>query len=474
MFKKAIIVLSVLLAALLIYSCSDRGTNITRPDYPVRNGFQASITNEGGHLFSEELAISMFSQVRGVPAITYKIYSPTDLENGELPLPGMGPNYPVLYLLSPFRGTNFYYFNHGLAAVADKLTAAGEIDSMLIVCIDGSAGYGATFYGNSWAGGKYTKAIGDREYDAISGSLIDYIDAILATDTSRVNRGISGFEMGGYGAFRIAVTYSENFGSVSAVSSPLDFDGADSTGGFILLFPQIAAGLDLNGDGQVTHQEFKSMDSSYNAPLRTMLMGAACSFSPHVDYDYLVDWGSTPEANDTFYFEDTMTYFNPEGSIEFHLPFDENGNIPDTSVVDSTVDTTIAYIDTTINGIDTLFDTTFAIDTLIDTVGFYDSLWGFWLENNIESMIADGHPDAMDEMNIRLFTVADDPYNFNQQTVDFAEFLEEYLSARGISKELTPLEFGGYEGYPATADRFVYDILPAVLKFHSDIFNTGN
>jgi hypothetical protein len=320
--------------------------------------------------------------------------------------------------------------------------------------------------------------------------------------------------MGGYGAVRVAIEYSENFGSVSAVSSPLDFDGADGNGGFLSLFQQVINTLDV---------PFRQLDTSYVDPLRTMIMAAACSFSPHVWYDTLFfPYPLMPMAFDTVYFDDSLTLFAPEGSqsgIAFHLPFNENGDIPDTTVettdydsllvedisvdfidttflddvdtlalVDTTVtvdtlwvgppvsdwqyDTTITY-DTTIV-YDSLFqyDTTFLYDTLlvvdttIDTIGYYDSVWTLWLNNSPENLLAQ-YPNALhpDSTSLKLFTIADDQYGFNRQTEAFAAFLE---ATYGIQFEVN--DFDGYEGYANTTGRFVYDILPYILKFHSDLF----
>ncbi|MEW5925653.1 MAG: alpha/beta hydrolase-fold protein, partial [Candidatus Zixiibacteriota bacterium] len=227
MFRKFGIVLMILTAALLSFGCSERESNIVRPDYNIRDGHTGVFTHPGGHIVSDYLAFTMFSSVRMVPSVNFKVYVPPNYV-------ATGRNYPVLYLLAPFRGNDSYYFNHGLVAIADKMIEEGTIKPMLIVCVDGSAGYGGTFYGNSWYGGKYAEAIGDKIGDPVSGSLVDYIDAVYNTyDSTRETRAIAGFEMGGYGAVRIAAMFPENFSSVSAISAPLDFDGAGGTGGFV-------------------------------------------------------------------------------------------------------------------------------------------------------------------------------------------------------------------------------------------------
>ncbi|UCD95337.1 MAG: hypothetical protein JSU69_04610, partial [Candidatus Zixiibacteriota bacterium] len=307
-----------------------------------------------------------------------------------------------------------------------------------------------TWYGDTWAGGKWAEVIGDIEGGQPGeGYLIDYVDNALNTISDRDHRAISGFGMGGYGAFRVATAYSENFGSVSAVSAPLDFD-VDGTGGFKLLFKEVIQNLDDQGLGYISHDTYKAMDTAYLNPVRTMIMAAACAFTPHFDYGGWMYFGYPPLAESTYIFDDTMTLIHPEGEVWFHLPFDEWGNIPDTNIIDTTIIIT-----------DTLLGTA---DTLIDTVGQYDSLWGIWMSNNVEAIMAD-HPGALDNTAIQLYTIADDQYGFNLQTISFASFLSSQLG-----RTIQPVEFTGYDGYPASANKFTYDILPAILKFHSDEF----
>jgi len=410
MLRKIAVVLSVLLLAAVFFGCSDRGTDVTKIEY---SRFDVPVGNDGGHQIADELAFTMFSS----HAIYYRIYLPPNYAGF-----GEGEPYPVLYLLSPFRGDAFYYFNHGLSAVANRMIADGEIEPMIIVCIDGSAGYGGVFYGDNYAGGKYARAIGSIQGSFVDGSMVDYIDAVFNTRTERENRAISGFGMGGYGAMRIAITYPDNFASVSSCSAPLDFDGDDGSGGFIPLFHQIIDELDTQGQGYITQAAYKGMDTAYNAPVRTMMMAAACAFSPHYYFDNVTNL-NPPAALDTTILDDTLTYFNPQAGFFFHLPFDSAGN-------------TVSVV------------------------------WDKWLENNLGTILTN-NPGALDNTQVRLFTVSDDQYGFKEQTESFATQLSTELGAN-----ISPTEYPGYVDYPAIQGRFVYDILPAILKFHSDNFST--
>nr|MBN2277833.1 hypothetical protein [candidate division Zixibacteria bacterium] len=408
MLRKYSVILSVLLLTALFVGCSDRGTDVTKTDY---SRFDVPLGNDGGHVVTDELAFTMFKS----HAIYYRIYLPPNYANY-----GEGAPYPVLYLLSPFRGDAFYYFNHGLSAVANRMIAEGEIKNMIIVCIDGSAGFGGVFYGNNYAGGKYAKALGDIEGDPVSGTFLDYIKIILNTLDNRENRAISGFGMGGYGAMRIATEYSENFGSVSACAAPLDFDGANGSGGFIPLFQQIIDELDTEGQGYISDSLYKAMDTAYDYPVRSMMMAAACAFSPHYFYIDPISYNPAVSA-DTIILDDTLTAFERGAGLYFHLPFDSAGTPRDT-------------------------------------------VWNRWLENNLENILA-AHPDALDNTQVQLFTLSDGLYGFNEQTESFAAYLSTVLGTT-----ITPYEYSGYPGYPANEGRFVYDILPAILKFHSDNF----
>jgi len=419
MIKNFGIVFTVFAAALLVFGCSEREDNIVRPDSEVRDGLTGVYIFPGGHLAADELAFSMFNSVRKVPSIYLKVYAPPDYEP-------TGRRYPVLYMMSPFRGDDSYYFNHGLVAIADQMIADGEIQPMIIVCIDGSVGYGGTFYGNTYFGGKYAQAIGSIQNDPISGSIIDYIDGVFNTYDSRADRAIAGFGMGGYGAVRIAAMYPDNFGAVSAISAPLDFDGAAGTGGFVPLFKDVISNLSGTGSDYISLAEYRDMDTAYSNPLRTMMMAAGTAFTPHVlDIDNIISL-NPPRALDSTFIEDTLTYLNPEGNVAFHLPFDTAGNP-------------------------------------------YQPIWDLWLDNNVSSII-ENNPGCFDNMAVKLFTTNDDEYGFNVQTINFASWLQGYMNMRGYVRDYSPDNYEGYEGYEATGGRMLYDILPVLLKYHSDNF----
>ncbi len=434
MNKHILILLLLFFITTIFFACSDRGNNIIYNDYESNLG--AYLID---HEYDEEMGFCMFNEIGLFRHIRCRAYVPPGYKH-----PNEGSPYPVLYLLSPYGETEMFFFSHSLQQVANRMIASGEIKPMIIVCINGRTGYGGSFYGNSYAGGKYVDAIGSIRNHPDTGSMVDYIDYAMNTISDvrygagkgRANRAISGVGMGGYGAMRMAIRYSENFSSVSAISAPLDFDGATGNGGFIPLFQQILNNLNIS-----THEEYKQMDTSYSYPLQTMMFAAATSFSPH-DTNYVnpefypYDWRhpDLPQlwnADDTLRITDTLTYFEPFGPIsamKYHLPF---------------------YYDATVAGVNEDYT--------------YTPIWSLWLDNNIESILTD-YPNALDTTDVLLMTTADAKYNFYQQTLDFSKHLTD------LSIEHNLNTYSGYDGYQATGERFFYDILQDILKFHSDKF----
>ncbi len=394
MFRTYSIIASLILLVGLFAGCSDRG--ITSKIDVYDSGYILP----GQHSFAFYLNKSMFSSAEDPYLVRFRIYSPPVFTQQNL-----GQPYPVLFLLSPFGEDEFFYFNHGLKAVADRLIGTGKIQPMWIVCVNGANAYGGSFYGNSEAGGLYESIIGRKDstlmFNDAQASLIDYIDAIFNTIPERASRGISGYGMGGYGAFRIASKYQENFSSVSAITAPLDFDGATGNGGLIPYFDDIIANLDTT---------YRAMDTTSEDIFRTMILAAACSFSPN-------DTGVVNDGN--VITDSTTLLITPSGAgkVKIHLPFDSTG-------------------------------------------AAYTPIWNLWLANNIETIRAANPPTL--EQPIMLINTPEALYGFYQQTLDF----HNYLTSQSVDHEY--LEFVGYPGYPSVRSEYIYDILEAILIFHSE------
>ncbi len=408
------ILITGLIAAAALLSCSDRGNPVeSLPYYP--GGVVFNAVNQH---FVRHLDYQMFGQ----NSIYFQIYVPYGYSDTESPQ----RFYPMLLMLTPFRGDEYFYFNHGLKDLADKMIATGEIKPMIIVCISGATDFGGCFYGDNWAGGKYAETIGNinnpKRWTDSAGTMLDYFIGILRDYEEEGNihgyrstRAVSGIGMGGYGAMRVALRYSENFSSVSAVSAPLDFDGAAGTGGFIPLFHDLMT--------EVGAANYAAMDIDNAKPLQSMFFAAASAFSPH-DTGYI----ETVIADGVI--NDPATWFNSfalSANASVHLPFGPDGEV---SAVP----------------------------------------WSLWRENNIPTILAD-YSGALDSLNIFLMhSNGWDGYSFNEQTKDFRDLLRNTYGKIPGTPSFDTLSYNGLPGYDSDANIYVWDILPHILKYHSDKF----
>ena len=420
MMKKYLIGSMVLLAAVLIYSCSDRGSNVEPFTYDTGLIFDTYTQHSVSYMEDAVLIENA--------TIKYQVYFPADYKDV-----GIGEPMPVLYLLTPFRGRAQYYFNHGLAELADRMIGTGEIRPMVLFVISGYNDYGGCFYGSSRFGGDYVNALGNivDPDDCMAGyyaTFLDYANCILNTlPDSAGYRAIAGVGMGGYGAMRIAVEFPEHFSAVSAVSAPLDFDGTDNAGGFLPLFQDF-----MNDVGR---DNYATVQFDFNNVMQSMLVAASVAFSPH----------DTGTVGDGFVISDTTSFFK-SSDVKYHLPFYRNGQQTDT-----------------------LYDTV-TVDPLdVDTTIVNNGGWMAWQENNIPNILT-ANPTALDETQVLLAYATDsDEYTFNEQTSDFHDLLvATYGKVEG--QDLQTITYDGYGDYVASGDRFIFDLLPEILKFHSDKF----
>jgi len=438
------ILLAVVVAVFLAVGCTDKTKdNPTRP-----------IVAEHGVPFLN-------------PSSFYSIFFSTAHDPGYMPSlaytpPGYswsgggGPRYPVLYLLAPFRSDERYYFEHGLAQVADRLLAEGKIEPMIIVSIDGRSLWGGSFFANSVAQGRYfTALVKDTAFDITlyvnpdnftgpergpktlySPGLVPRIDGTsmstlpgYLTIAEPGARGISGVGCGGYGAFAAALK-TDLFGSVSAINAPLDFDGANGDGGFAALLQDAKRtwwdSIVVTGTRVDTLFAF---DTSLTDPMRSLIVSAAAAFSPHytsVSVDSVYDdqfgsqtWAFKPVDSLT---TDMSTYLRRH---KVHVPIDSLGNV----------------------------------NSLI---------WQKWMDNNIENIYTnDPAAYASNFKDIKKLLVKSDQaeYRFGEQMDGFIAFLDDIGDTNH-----TVMEFTGNSRLTGTSDHFLYDILEDILIFHSQAF----
>ena len=407
MIKRFTILLVIPLMVLVFYSCSDRGSSIDTLDY------NRGITYSGPsvHYLTSYLNAEMFDQHN----IAFQIYTPYGYKD-----PSLGEPMPVLYLLAPYGGDENYYINHGLIDIADYMIGNGQIRPMVIISISGLNRYGGCFYGDNPAGGQFAQAIGDivdpmQCLDGPTATLLDYFNCAINTlPEHRRYRAISGIGMGGYGAMRIALEYSENFSSVSAISAPLDFDGIYDNTGFKSLFNQIMD--EFPDDPDSLGYYYRRLEFDINKPLQSMIFAAAVAFSPH-------DTGIVDTVN---VINDDDSYFSETVVRAYHLPFDSTGAIR-------------------------------------------NNIWNLWQKNSIQNIIAD-YSGALDTLDIMLgYSWFNHDFGYNEQTKSIRYLLERnYDMEPGV--DFDTLFYIGYSGYDANFDQYTYDLIPKILKYHSDHF----
>lgn len=361
------------------------------------------------------------------------VYQPPDYEPPK--------KYPILYLLHGY-GEGFYYYDqmHNIAKIADRLIARKEIQPMLIVMPDGSNRFGGSYYTNSEVFGG--KDFGGRYEDYIAKELRSFIDDLpfvkgKLKDESPVedtifymtNRAIGGYDMGGYGALKLAMKYPDFFGSVSAMSPyPVYFtkgEEPDTIDGLSLFkVPQEWVNtiffeeneFDSLGDNSSYYYMFERLQEKgiFEMPHTARLFAMASAFSPHPDVI-----PAQPETVSTFF----KRRF--EGALGIDLPMDAFGN--------------------------TMF---FA--------------WNFlWRKHDLkvllDSLFEYQNKNPFEETKLYL-----DCGNQDQFALAQARAFHSFLNEKGV--EHLYYEYSGYGDFFAGSDNFLYDRLEKVLKFHSGNF----
>lgn len=424
-YSKPIFLLFIL-TLLIAAGCSDRGTNL--PTKSERNFIrtpQDFKVSPNSHDFDPELAFQVRNQFR---LLEMAIYIP-DIA---LP-PPYGPfeRVPLLILLPPQDGDQFFYFNHGLQQISEDLIASGEIKPMIICCVTNDKVFGGYFYAGHFP------AAGDN--DALYGNaLVRFISDNYPVFDAAAQRGIGGVGMGAYGAFRAAIMHPGTFTSITTTDGPFDFDGVDGNTGLINLFDDALAeqGLDAS--------TFKSFDSSGAWPISRMFIGGGFAFTPHdtavtaftVEVANIFDPNNpgsfsqvkTILIQETLQRSDSTTLISgivrQDPPLGFHLPFDGNGNV-------------------------------------------YPPIWNVWLDNNLDRVLAAAAPGALAGVDILIATTPEARFDYHDQTLSWINTLTNSPN----NYPVTVNNYSGYDGNPATHDQYLYKILRDILIFHSNNFN---
>ena len=120
--------------------------------------------------------------------------------------------YPVMYFLHGYGiGAEAYWTMMKVAEATDRDISVGMAKEMILVHPDANTIYNGSMYSNS-------PTTGDWEA-YITQDLVSYVDSHYRTLADRMNRGLAGHSMGGYGTIRIGMKYPEVFSSLYIMSA---------------------------------------------------------------------------------------------------------------------------------------------------------------------------------------------------------------------------------------------------------------
>lgn len=414
----------------MTHGCKYRGTNV--PSVPKFD--QGGAWTSGVHVFSPQLRWQFGNTLERMDMWVYIPQVAADPPLGE------SRPVPLLILLAPQGGDQFYFANHGLEVLLKEMIADGTIQPMLVVCLPSEQAFG----GYLFAGGynfQHPLKVNDSitptcgNYDNIVGKdLITYIDNItnFRVLDSRQKHGIGGVGNGAYGAFRAALLHDTTFGSITVTDGPLDFDGSSGLGnGLIDLFDDALIEQGVLGAPN-PDSAFKAFDSSSSKPISTMFIGGAFAFSPHDTVIYDTNISSNTilfRIDSTDQIDDTVTlisgYFARGNThrFDFQLPFTSNGTV-------------------------------------------YSLIWdNFWMSEDLENLL-DTATNKLNGVNIWIATSSEAFPNYRQQTLSWINT----LTTAPYNYAVTVRNYQGVPGNAATGDQYLYDLLREMLIFHSQSF----
>ena len=164
-----------------------------------------TFSQEGGTLVSKIIQAKSLQNTGGEnPNRKITVYLPPGYEKS-------GKRYPVIYYLHGFMGTDS--ISPYMKSILDMGISKQKIRPYILVISDQYTLYQGSFYTNSLLTGNWA--------DFTAKELVEYMDKNFRTIPNRDSRGIGGHSMGGYGALKLAMLYSETFSVVYALSPGL-------------------------------------------------------------------------------------------------------------------------------------------------------------------------------------------------------------------------------------------------------------
>lgn len=424
---RRLVVLASLAILVLLSACDDRGRNLPTAD-DASNSLSGNFPDQ--HVFSSDGSVppQLLTQIRNRFALAnMSVYQPEVIYKPGRPV-------PVLLLLPPEGGDENYYADRGLEQLANDMIASGEIQPMMIVTIENPSIFGGFFYGNSWPAGFYDQVFGY--------GMLDYLQTKFPGLTLAVSDqqkfGVGGIGQGAYGAFRAAIQNPTEFGSISVLDGPLDFDGATGSGGLIPLMDLALAEQPTLTDANIRNSTFNGgFDTSSAYPISQMFVGGSFAFSPH-DTALQLTLSTTPQ-----------------GLIE--VTINQRWQITDSA----------SLIDSIISGGQGNQNFHFHLPFLPSQTP-YDPIWqGFWMPNNLDSLHENSATaDPLSGVNMWIMSSTQARWNYHEMTQSWYNTLVNDFGYNTVEYG----EYEGYDGNPATEGQYVYDMLRQMLIFHSESF----
>lgn len=156
-------------------------------------------------------AVSFHSPALG-RKLDYLVALPADYEAAK------SSRYPVLYLLHG-RGDTMQAWAK-IAPELHRLAAEGKIPPVIAIMPDASSSRRAGYYIDSIFTGSSSPSLpaGENTETAFTRDLITHVDATYRTQSTRADRIVAGYSMGGYGALRFSLAHPELFGAAILLS----------------------------------------------------------------------------------------------------------------------------------------------------------------------------------------------------------------------------------------------------------------
>ena len=115
--------------------------------------------------------------------------------------------YPVIYYLHGYTGSDTVLNGWwGIHNAMNNMIKQGNVQEMIIVMPNAYNKYGGSWYANSSVAGNYE--------DYITKDLVEFIDSKYRTLAQRGSRAIAGASMGGHGAMKLAIKYTNVYCAV--------------------------------------------------------------------------------------------------------------------------------------------------------------------------------------------------------------------------------------------------------------------